>query len=164
MIDADQSDAALCTVRADWRSTEGSSGMNGREIAVEFTDLWKDLDISEINTMLAKNVSMEMLEFFSSYANEFVDEYFSDEAPRADQLRERIPNLLIIGDKVSYEGFKRGGTSGFERTHCETNPIAIAKLIEEFDTLFENCREPQKTQSDLAKQLQSFLDAAEDQI
>ena len=74
--------------------------MNGREIAIEFTEMWKDLDINEINTMLANNVNMDMLEFFSSYAQEFADDLLSlgpeqklDEAV----LRRRIPNLLIIG-------------------------------------------------------------------
>ena len=71
--------------------------MNGREIAIEFTDLWKDLDVSEINTMLANNISMDMLEFFAAYAEEFVDDYLSGDEPHADQLRQRIPNLLIIG-------------------------------------------------------------------
>ena len=62
--------------------------MNGREIAIEFTEMWKDLDIDEINSMLANNVSMDMLEFFSSYAQEFTNDCLSasldgklDEAP-----------------------------------------------------------------------------------
>ena len=74
--------------------------MNGREIAIEFTEMWKDLDIDEINSMLANNVSMDMLEFFSSYAQEFTNDCLSasldgklDEA----SLRKRVPNLLIIG-------------------------------------------------------------------
>ena len=74
--------------------------MNGREIAIEFTDMWKDLDIDEINTMLAKNVSMDMLEFFSSYAQEFADGCESpDGSGKLSEavLRRRIPNLLIIG-------------------------------------------------------------------
>lgn len=74
--------------------------MNGREIAIEFTDMWKDLDIDEINTMLAKNVSMDMLEFFSSYAQEFADGCMSEDGSgklSEAVLRKRIPNLLIIG-------------------------------------------------------------------
>ncbi len=74
--------------------------MNGREIAIEFTDIWKDLDIDEINSMLANNVSMDMLEFFSSYAQEFTDDLLSsspEEKPDEALLRRRIPNLLIIG-------------------------------------------------------------------
>jgi len=70
--------------------------MTGRELAVEFTDLWKDLEASDINTMLAKNVSFELLEFFASYAEEFAEESLADvELP--DALRNRLPNLLIIG-------------------------------------------------------------------
>ena len=74
--------------------------MNGREIAIEFTEMWKDLDINEINSMLANNVNMDMLEFFSSYAQEFADELLSSSPERKlDEalLRRRIPNLLIIG-------------------------------------------------------------------
>ncbi len=74
--------------------------MNGREIAIEFTEMWKDLDINEINSMLAHNVNMDMLEFFSSYARDFADDLLSSNAERRlDEalLRRRIPNLLIIG-------------------------------------------------------------------
>jgi hypothetical protein len=74
--------------------------MNGRELAIEFTEIWKDLDVNEINTMLANNVSMDMLEFFSSYAQEFTDDLLSSSPERKlDEalLRRRIPNLLIIG-------------------------------------------------------------------
>ena len=74
--------------------------MNGREIAIEFTEMWKDLDTREINSMLANNVSMDMLEFFSSYAQEFTDELLSSSPEqKLDEtlLRRRIPNLLIIG-------------------------------------------------------------------
>lgn len=69
--------------------------MTGREIAVEFTEMWEDFDVSQINTMLAKNVSMELLEFFSSYANEFADDVLGDDDGEA--VRSRLPNLLIIG-------------------------------------------------------------------
>ncbi len=74
--------------------------MNGREIAMEFTEMWKDLDISEINQMLAKNVSMDMLEFFSSYAQEFATDCLpnsADEPLDEELFRNRVPNLLIIG-------------------------------------------------------------------
>lgn len=72
--------------------------MDGREIAIEFTEIWKDLDVDEINTMLANNVSMDMLEFFSGYAREFADECASADGKLDETaLRNRIPNLLIIG-------------------------------------------------------------------
>ena len=69
--------------------------MTGRELAVEFTELWDDMQAADINTMLARNVSMDLLEFFSSYAEEFADglgKELDDEV-----LRRKLPNLLIIG-------------------------------------------------------------------
>ncbi len=70
--------------------------MNSRELAEEFTDLWKDLEIADINEMLAKNVGLELLDFFVSYASEFAAD--CDQASSGpDELRERLPNLLVIG-------------------------------------------------------------------
>jgi hypothetical protein len=70
--------------------------MNGRELAIEFTDLWKDLGVTEINGMLARNVSYELLEFFSSYAQQFAEETI--EPPQiTETLLNKLPNLLIIG-------------------------------------------------------------------
>ena len=70
--------------------------MTGRELAVEFTDLWRDLESTEINQMLAKNVSYELLEFFASYARDFASESFDDQC-LPEELCQRLPNLLIIG-------------------------------------------------------------------
>ncbi len=70
--------------------------MTGREIAVEFAEMFDDLDSADINTMLAKNVSMDMLEFFASYADQFADEIAASGLDIED-VRGRLPNLLIIG-------------------------------------------------------------------
>ena len=70
--------------------------MTGRELAIEFTDLWKSLDVAQINEMLAKNVSFDLLQFFLSYAEEFADGYVP-KTEAGDELRERLPNLLVIG-------------------------------------------------------------------
>ena len=70
--------------------------MTGREIAIEFTEIFDDLAPADINTMLAKNVSMELLEFFASYADKFVDDCDAKGLDQ-DELRGRLPNLLIIG-------------------------------------------------------------------
>ena len=59
-------------------------------------DIWDNLDPGQINTMLANNVSMELLEFFSTYAQDFADECLADGKGR-DELNRRLPNLLIIG-------------------------------------------------------------------
>ena len=70
--------------------------MKSLELAIEFTDLWKDLETESINTMLAKNVSVELLEFFSKYAQEFADECIPVDE-QGEELQRRLPNLLIIG-------------------------------------------------------------------
>jgi hypothetical protein len=70
--------------------------MTGREIAIEFTELWDSFDVEEINTMLAKNVSVELLEFFASYAEQALGDLLpTDES--GDELARRLPNLMIIG-------------------------------------------------------------------
>lgn len=48
-----------------------------------------------------------------------------------------MPNLLIVGDTIAYEGMKRGTTRGFEKTHCETDPNALADLIADFERVFQ---------------------------
>ena len=66
------------------------------ELAMEFTELWQTLEPAQINSMLAKNVSIDLLEFFSSYASEFAEECLTG-LVGSDELRSRLPNLLIIG-------------------------------------------------------------------
>ena len=65
--------------------------MTSRELAEEFTELWDELGVPHINEMLAKNVSVELLEFFVEYTEQFASEL------DAEQLRSRLPNLLVIG-------------------------------------------------------------------
>lgn len=75
-----------------------------------------------------------------------------------------MPNLLIIGDTVAYEGMKRAGTGGFEMTHCETNPAAVQEMIGQFDEFFDESHEDTSiahpTSKALAESLQRFLDEA----
>lgn len=73
-----------------------SRGLTPVELAVEFTDLWKTLETGQINQMLARNVSFELLEFFSEYAQDFADEILPNEMDQ-EEIRRRLPNLLIIG-------------------------------------------------------------------
>jgi hypothetical protein len=70
--------------------------MTGREIAIEFTEVWESLDIKDINTVLAGNVSMELLEFFSAYAEGVMAELLPD-TEEGDEIARRLPNLMIIG-------------------------------------------------------------------
>jgi hypothetical protein len=71
--------------------------MNSRELATEFTDLWHTLDTSQINTMLARNVAVDLLEFFDAYADEFAERCLPDDYASDPTLRRLLPNLMIIG-------------------------------------------------------------------
>jgi hypothetical protein len=66
--------------------------MTHAELAWEFAELFDELSIDRVNEMLAKNIPLETLEFFGSYAESFA---------RAEKvegpLAKRLPNLLLVG-------------------------------------------------------------------
>ncbi len=66
------------------------------ELARELTEIWDNLDTSQINTVLANNVSLELLEFFVGYAEQFASDAGQD-GLASDQLFQKLPNLLVIG-------------------------------------------------------------------
>jgi len=66
--------------------------MTFEEMAWEFAEVFDDLDIAQINEMLAKNVPLETLDFFAKYAAEF-----STGSDLDADMRERLPNLMLIG-------------------------------------------------------------------
>lgn len=66
--------------------------MTHSEMAWEFAGLFHDLKIEEINEVLAKNVPMEMLEFFESYGRSF-----ATSEGLAGETAQRMPNLLLLG-------------------------------------------------------------------
>lgn len=66
--------------------------MRHSELAWEFADVFAELDVDEINEMLAKNVPLETLEFFRAYGAEF-----GDAAGIAAPMRDRLSNLLLVG-------------------------------------------------------------------
>ena len=66
--------------------------MTRSELAWELADLFSDLKIDQINEMLAKNVPLETLEFFSAYAEAFG----KGEGIQGNTL-QRLPNLLLLG-------------------------------------------------------------------
>jgi hypothetical protein len=74
----------------------GFSDTSGRlrreELAWELVELFDELRIEQINEVLAKNVPLETLEFFSAYAADFgeTNEIGAD-------TRKRLPNLLLLG-------------------------------------------------------------------
>jgi hypothetical protein len=66
--------------------------MTHTELAWEFAGLFHELKIEEINEVLAKNVPLEMLEFFESYGRDVAQ----SEGLEGDTAK-RLPNLLMLG-------------------------------------------------------------------
>ena len=62
------------------------------ELAWELAEVFDDLRIEQINEVLAKNVPLETLEFFASYAEEF-----GDANAIKTGARKRLPNLMLLG-------------------------------------------------------------------
>ncbi len=66
--------------------------MTIEELAWEFAEVFDDLDAGQINQMLAKNVPMESIEFFSKYAEDF-----GAAEGIVGRAQQRLPNLMLIG-------------------------------------------------------------------
>jgi hypothetical protein len=66
--------------------------MTHSELAWEFAELFGDLESGDINNVLANNVPMETLEFFTAYS-----ECFSQAEGLDGETRKRVPNLLVLG-------------------------------------------------------------------
>lgn len=66
--------------------------MTHAELAWEFAELFGELNVDDVNEVLAKNVPVETLEFFTSYA-----ESFSTAEGVEGKLAARLPNLLLVG-------------------------------------------------------------------
>lgn len=74
-------------------SFSGSSErLTREELAWELAELFDDLSLDHVNEMLAKNVPLETLQFFASYAEDFADVHGLDEKPR-----RRLANLMVLG-------------------------------------------------------------------
>ncbi len=67
--------------------------MTHTKLAWEFADVFADLDINQVNEVLAKNVPFENLEFFRSYAESFG----RAEHVENDGTMNRLPNLMLVG-------------------------------------------------------------------
>lgn len=63
-----------------------------QEIAWELVEIFEGLETEQINEMLAKNVPIETLQFFASYADDFGRSQSLD-----SDTRRRVPNLLLLG-------------------------------------------------------------------
>lgn len=66
--------------------------MNHAELAWEFADLFAELDVENLNEILAKNVALETLDFFQQYG-----EAFASAAGIEGETADRLPNLLLMG-------------------------------------------------------------------
>jgi hypothetical protein len=66
--------------------------MTFEEMAWEFAEVFDELEISQINEMLARNVPLQTLEFFSKYADGF-----AADGEVGEDTRARLPNLMLIG-------------------------------------------------------------------
>ncbi len=71
---------------------ETVDGLTREELGWELAEIFDELDVSQINEVLAKNVPMETLQFFSGYAKDFGE----SQDIRGDSLK-RLPNLLLLG-------------------------------------------------------------------
>ena len=70
----------------------GGSRLTRAELAWELVEIFDELGIDQLNEMVAKNVPLETLEFFSSYADAFGK---SDEFAGTDT--RSLPNLMLLG-------------------------------------------------------------------
>ena len=66
--------------------------MTHTELAWEFAAIFSELPVESINELVAKNVPLETLEFFQSYADTFGGNEDLDE-----EARGRLPNLMLVG-------------------------------------------------------------------
>jgi hypothetical protein len=62
------------------------------ELAWELVELFGELHTEQINELLAKNVPIETLEFFTSYAEDF-----GHAEGITGKTGKRLPNLLLLG-------------------------------------------------------------------
>ena len=66
--------------------------MNHTELAWEFVDLFGELEVGQLNEVLARNVPLETLDFFRKYAEDF-----GATQGLSGDTQQRLPNLLLIG-------------------------------------------------------------------
>ena len=69
-----------------------SDNLNRSELAWELVELFGELPTEQINEVLAKNVPLETLEFFATYAEDFGKSERIEGA-----TMKRLPNLLLLG-------------------------------------------------------------------
>ena len=73
-------------------TSDTNDDLKRTELAWELVELFGDLRVEQINEILAKNVPLETLEFFSSYAEDF-----GRVEGIEGKAHKRLPNLLLLG-------------------------------------------------------------------
>lgn len=69
-----------------------SDRLTRQELAWELVEIFDELRVDQLNELVAINVPIDTLEFFSSYADEFcADEEIESGA------KKRLPNLMLLG-------------------------------------------------------------------
>ena len=66
--------------------------MTVQEIAWEFAGIFEELEPARINELLAQNVPIDALAFFTEYS-----EQFAETAKLDGNTAKRLPNLMLIG-------------------------------------------------------------------
>ena len=71
---------------------ETTDELTREQLAWELVEIFDDLEVHQINEVLAKNVPLETLKFFAAYASDFGE----SQSISGDALK-RLPNLLLLG-------------------------------------------------------------------
>ena len=71
--------------------------MTRNEIATEFAELWREFTPEAINSLLAGNVPVAMLEFFVQHSRDFARQVDLSKPDTDGSQQEQLPNLLILG-------------------------------------------------------------------
>ena len=74
------------------RADADDRGLTREELAWELVEVLDELTVEQMNELVAKNVPLESIEFFSRYATEFCEGLPIDEA-----TGKRLPNLMLLG-------------------------------------------------------------------
>jgi hypothetical protein len=78
--------------RGEAMGPDGNDELTREDLAWELVEIFDELGVDQINEMLAKNVPLETLEFFTSYVE---DSWASTDID--DDARKRLPNLMLLG-------------------------------------------------------------------
>lgn len=73
-------------------SFQTGNRLTREELAWELVEVFDGLGVDELNEVLAKNVPLETLRFFASYAEDFGRAQAIEVA-----VRKQLPNLLLLG-------------------------------------------------------------------